>query len=359
MLNSILFFTIGLLLGIGITYFIARRIFTKTDAPNISEHIDLIIKIANEKLSSERELTSKDLESKKELIDDRLLHLDKELKGMTTLVRDLEQRRTAQFSELRTMVTSGSDETKRLIDVTNKLNNTLSSKQARGSWAERMAFDILSYAGMVEGVNYIRQERQSTGNKPDFTFFLPNGYKLNMDVKFPLENYERYNSATDTDMSRYKAEFVSSIKKHLKDITSREYINVEDNTVDSVLMFIPNERIYTAIFEADASMLNLAIENRILICSPVSIISVLSIIRQAADNFVLEQKAKELLLAMGGFRKQWQSYLESFDMLGNAIDKVSDQYTKLKTTRSNQLDKSVKRLDELRERSIIDIDVID
>jgi len=354
MLYVLLAFIFGTIFGVVVTYILAKKIFTTDNSANISEQLKITTNAVREILLSERELSSKDLEGKKELIDSKLADIDRDLKGMSNLVKDLEQKRGEQLAELKTLVNSSSQETKNLIDITNKLNNTLSSKQDRGLWAERMAFDILSYAGMIEGINYTRQKQLVTGSRPDFTFLLPNGSKLNMDVKFPLENYQRYNNAADIDKPKFKTDFISSIKRHIRDLTTREYINPEDNTLDSVIMFIPNERIYSTIFEADPSILNFAIDNRVLLCSPVTIISILSVIRQAADNFMLEQKAKELLIAMGSFRKEWEKYVDSFDKLGDSILKVSDQYNALKTTRSRQLDRSVKRLEELKSRDIIE-----
>ena len=56
-----------------------------------------------------------------------------------------------------------------------------------------MAEDILRLVGLVEGINYIKQKTlEGSSGRPDYTFFLPNSLKINMDVKFPLENYQNY-----------------------------------------------------------------------------------------------------------------------------------------------------------------------
>jgi len=52
-----------------------------------------------------------------------------------------------------------------------------------------MAEDVLQLAGFVENVNYVKQKTLAAGSRPDFTFLLPRKLTLNMDVKFPLDNY--------------------------------------------------------------------------------------------------------------------------------------------------------------------------
>ena len=84
-------------------------------------------------------------------------------------------------------------QTKNLTDSTNNLREALSSTRARGQWGERMADDILRMLGFVEGINYRRQEViPGAGSRPDFVFLLTDGLQMNMDVKFPFENYVKF-----------------------------------------------------------------------------------------------------------------------------------------------------------------------
>ena len=63
----------------------------------------------------------------------------------------------------------------------------------RGQWGERIAEDVLRLSGFLEGVNYLRQHTLTdSGGRPDYTFLMPNGLVMHMDVKFPLDNYLRF-----------------------------------------------------------------------------------------------------------------------------------------------------------------------
>lgn len=319
--------------------------FAEISLDTLSKTTDML----SGRLKSEREISAKEINSQKEIIEKRIETLNSELVKLTGLINTTENARNMQMGELKSIIDDSRAKTSELFNVTNGLKETLSSKQGRGQWAERMADDVLNYAGLKEGINYIRQHKSDiTGRRPDFTFLLPNGSILNMDVKFPYDNYRRYIEATDNEKPFYAKEFIKDVKNHIKAISSREYIDTENGTVNCVLMFIPNEKIYSFIFEIAPELLDEASKDGVMICSPVTTISVLAVIRQASENFAMEKRAKELMQAMGSFRKEWVKYSDGFTKLGELIGKVAIEYDALRTTRNNKLESSMNKLEALK-----------
>ena len=301
------------------------------------------------RLKSEREISAKEISGQKEVIEKRIDTLNGELLKLTGLINNMENSRNMQMGELKSIIDDSRAKTRELFNVTNGLKETLSSKQGRGQWAERMADDVLNYAGLKEGINYIRQQKSDvTGKRPDFTFLLPNGTTLNMDVKFPYDNYKRYMESPENEKPYYAKEFIKDVKNHIKAISGREYIDTENGTVNCAIMFIPNEKIYTFIFDSAPELIDMASKEGVMICSPVTTISVLAVIRQAAENFVMEKRAKDLMQAMGSFRKEWIKYSDGFTKLGDLIGKVSTEYDSLRTTRNNKLETSMNKLETLK-----------
>lgn len=326
----------------------------KSSFANISmEAISKTTDIISNRLQSEREISSKELSGQKEVIEKRIEVLTNELSRLMTAVNGMEKSRSMQTAELKSIIEDSRIKATELYRVTNSLSEVLSSKQGRGQWAERMADDVLSFAGLKEGVNYVRQKKMdNAGGRPDFTFFLPNGSKLNMDVKFPYENYKKYIETDESNKEYYAKEFIKDVKKHIKAISGREYIDTSAGTVNCAIMFIPNEKIYSFIFDTDAEVLDEASKLGIMMCSPVTTISVLAVIRQASENFVIEKKAKDLMSAISVFRKEWIKYSESFYKLGDYIGKASSEYEALRTTRSNKLESSMNKLESLKDDEI-------
>jgi DNA recombination protein RmuC len=80
----------------------------------------------------------------------------------------------------------------------------------------------------------------------------------------------------------------------------------------------------------------------------VTLFAVLAVIRQAVDNFSLEQTSNEILTLLSKFKKQWSLFLDKLDSVGKKIDAAQKDYQELSTTRRNQLERPLNRMDEIR-----------
>ena len=236
----------------------------------------------------------------------------------------------------------------RLTDTTSELRQILSSSQARGQWGERMVEDILNFIGLTEGLNYKKQSQEGP-DRPDYTFFLPQSKHVNMDVKFPLSHYENYLSAeSESDKNSEKKQFIMDVRNHVKAIAKRSYIDTEGGTVDYVLMFIPNESIYIFLNQEDKNLIDFSLENKIILCSPITLYAVLSLIRQAVSNFAMERQAGEMQTLIGAFAKQWTLFVDKMDTMGKSLGVVQKHYEDLVSTRSRQLEKPMEKIGELK-----------
>ncbi len=228
-----------------------------------------------------------------------------------------------------------------LSDTTSQLRQILSSSQARGQWGERMVEDILAFIGLTEGINYEKQTQEGS-DRPDFKFNLPDGKHINMDVKFPLSHYENFlASENESEKETEKKAFLKDVRNHVKEISGRSYINPNAGTVDYVLMFIPNESIYSFLNQEDKELIDFSLGKKILLCSPVTLYAILSLIRQAVSNFHMEQKAGEMQKLVVTFREQWEKFTDKMNRLGKTIGTVSTHYDELSGARTKQLEKPI------------------
>ena len=295
------------------------------------------LNLAGEKFKDISNQANENLNKKKELIDQNLGDMKKTLKSLHD-----------QSVKLTGNLETSSKETQKLQESTSKLREILSSSQKRGQWGERMVEDILDFIGFMENKNYIKQTQVESGEKPDYTFLLPKGKKLNMDVKFPLASYERYiNAEMPEEQIAQKKEFLKDVKNHIKAVEGREYVNPAEGTVDYVLLFIPNESIYGFINQEDTKLIDYALEKKVLLCSPLTLYAMLSLIYQATRNFSMEEKATEVMNLLHTFHIQWGKYVEVMDKMGRSLDTAKKDYDTMITTRKNQLEKPLTQIEEI------------
>src|SRR5581483_9586799 len=212
----------------------------------------------------------------------------------------------------------------------------------------RMAEDVLRLAGFLEGVHYHKQRAIDTGI-PDFTFLLPDGLSLHLDVKFPLDNYWRYLDAeSDIEQRRARDEFLRDVRNHVKSLASRGYLDGSEATVDCVLLFIPNEQLYAFIQEQDHSILDDALRRKLVFCSPLTLYAVLAVVRQAVDNFRVERTSGEILARLAAFTKQWDAFVEKMEKLDRSLTSARRDFDELTGTRRRMLERELDKIDDLR-----------
>ena len=318
----------------------------------LSKSTEEFLKLAKSRLESEREISLKELDGKKGLIDQQLQQMTKKLENVSTVIKELEKDRVEKFGQLASHLDTATQQTTALMQTTSQLREALASTKVRGQWGERMAEDVLQLAGFIENVNYLKEKTiEGSGSRPDFTFFLPGDLRLNMDVKFPFTNYIKFlETDVEPEKVKFRSDFLKDVKARMKEVTSREYINPEQNTVDYVLLFIPNEQVYSFIHEQDSSILDEGLKNRVIFCSPITLFAVLAVIRQSVSNFALERTSNEILSLFGAFKKQWDEFLKKLDVLGKRIEDTQKEYESLVTTRRRQLERPLNKIDALREQ---------
>jgi DNA recombination protein RmuC len=303
------------------------------------------MKLAEERLRSQTNDHARELENKKLLIDKQLQTMNGSLDQVKNLVSEFEEKRAEKLGAL-------GKELEQLTKTSSLLQKALADNKARGQWGERMAEDILKMLGFVEGINYTKQTTSEGASekriRPDFTFSLPNGMCLNMDVKFPLDNYlASLEAPAQADQDRHRKLFLADVRKRVKDITDRGYIGTAQNTIDCVLVFIPNEQIFRFIHEYDDSIIDDALKQRVIICSPLTLFIVLAVIRQAVENFKIDQSSREILKLLKQFKSEWEKYTDKLEDVGNALEKARSAYADVTGVRRRQLDKPIAQIDLL------------
>ncbi|HEY8462871.1 MAG TPA: DNA recombination protein RmuC [Bacillota bacterium] len=333
-----------------------KEAFAALSYEALTKNSDQLLNLANQALKQQNQLGEQTLEAKKELIDQTLAQMSKELTKVQEMVNGLEKDREQKFGELSNQLRAAAEATGRLQETTNNLYAILANTRIRGQWGERMAEDVLRLSGLVEGINYRKQQWSGAGSRPDFTFYMPKDLKVNMDVKFPLDNYLNYIQAEDpAARENYKQQFLKDVRNRIKEVTGRDYINPEDRTVDYVLVFIPNEQIYSFINEVDGMLLDEALRNRVVLCSPLTLYAFLAVIRQAVESYNLEQTTTRVLALLGSFYKQWEAFCTAMERMGRRLSDAQKEYANLMATRRNQLEKPLQALEELRRQNSLPV----
>jgi len=341
----------GILLGIGIFYFFFKD--THKQKEEISETIsqklteilpsvldqanESLIRMADQKLGAESSKSRIDLENKRAEIERLVKQIQEDLKESKKELEVSEKDRISSFSALKNSLDEYKKITEQLSVSTENLKKVLSNNQMRGQFGEQVADDLLKMAGFVVGQTYTRQESEN-GARPDFTVYLPDKTKINVDAKFPYASLQRMTETDDVDAKkRYMKQFESDIKEKIKQVTTREYISVEDGTVDFVILFIPNEMIFSFIYDKMPQIWEDAMSRKVILAGPFSFTAILRMVKQAYENFRVQENIFKIVGYIQAVEKEFDKFNEEFDKVGDRIEQLQKQYSEVSTTRVNQM----------------------
>ena len=310
-----------------------------------------------------REQSVAELGARHEVIDTRLDQVQAEMRAelgkLGSIVSTMTEQHAQKFGQVDQSLRSHAEITHALAQSAQALREAMASPTARGQWGERMAEDVLRLAGFVENVNYVKQTQlDGATGRPDFTFPLPKGHELYMDVKFPMAGYLRFlEASSDNERQTHRAAFLRDVRARVRELSKRDYARQSARqAVDYVLLFLPNEQLTGFIHEHDPALIDDAMRERVVMCSPLTLFAFLGVIRQAYDNFVTEQTSDQILAIIGKFGVQWQKYNEQLEKLQAKFEQLDRQFGELMGPRRRQLEKPLQQLEAVRRDRNLPID---
>ncbi|MBU1118220.1 DNA recombination protein RmuC [Patescibacteria group bacterium] len=320
-----------------LAYFVYLQKSNKPDQIDLSKAIDTLVKQSNDKLNDKNLQIQTDLSNKKDAIE-------KMIKQVQDQLSTVEKDRIRSFTGLRDAIETSTKITKELSVTTEGLKRTLSSDRMRGAFGEKVAEDLLKQSGFVIGTDYSKQETFAEG-RPDFTLYLPDKTKVNIDAKFPYANIVKMSETENADQkAQFLKAFEGDIKRKIADVSSRNYINPEENTVDFVIVFIPNEMIFSFIYEKFPNLLEEAFNKKIVFAGPFSFTAILRMVKQAYENFRFQKNVRGIISQIKIFGAEFNKFNEEFNKFGTKIDSLHDQFNKVSLTRNNKLQKVIDKI---------------
>lgn len=269
--------------------------------------------LAKEKLDNAAKKVNSDLEAKKDSITVLVNEIRKEIGKNEEHLKKSDFDRVSAFSSLQEELKNYKQITSELKSSTDGLKRLLSNNQERGRFGEQVAENLLKMSGFVIGTDYVYNKEQSNvDTRPDFTIFLPDKTKINIDVKFPYSALVKYTEVEGKlEKEQYLKQFTTDIKQKIKQVTTRDYINPEDRTVDFVVMFIPNEMIFSFIYEKLNDTWEDAMAKKVIMAGPFSFTAILRMVKQAYSNFRYQENLHHIIGLIQNFDKEYQKYNES------------------------------------------------
>lgn len=224
-------------------------------------------------------------------------------------------------------------------DLTEALSG---NTKVQGDWGEMVLEAILVKSGLVEGENYFVQRTKNDDGtqiknddngrlRPDVVVALPDKKCIVIDSKVSLTAYVNYiNADNEDDRQRFGKAHLLSVRSHLKELETKRYQDFvgvgNDDRIDYVLMFIPNEHAYMAAMTLDNNLWMEAYEKRVVIISPAHVISTLRLIAQLWTRDKQTKNALKIAEEGGKLYDKFVGFVNDMQTVEQSLGKASEAY---------------------------------
>jgi DNA recombination protein RmuC len=255
-------------------------------------------------------------------------------------LRDLESQRQQMQGGLNQQLTSLSRETV-------ALSQALRAPNARGRWGELTLRRVAELSGMASQCDFFEQF-SSDGQRPDMIVKLPGGRTLAVDAKVPLSAYLDAEAAQD-DPSRRAAldRHSQQVMRHVMQLSTREYWARLQPSPEMVILFMAGDHFLAAALERDPDLLEKALAKKVLLATPVTLVSVLKGVAYTWRQEKLAQNAGELRKLGAELYDRVRVFAESYSDAGRNLAKAVDAYNRSAASYESRLMPSLKRMREL------------
>jgi DNA recombination protein RmuC len=184
---------------------------------------------------------------------------------------------------------------------------------------------MLPYCDFDEEVHLAGEGRSL---RPDMVVRLPGGRKVVIDAKTPLKPLLDAAAAPDGDRDRYLDDYVRHVRAHARQLSEKAYWQQFEDAPDYVLMFLPGEGFFRTAVERDPSLLELAGGQRVILVSPMMLITLLRTIACIWNDAKVAESAQKVAELGRELYERLVDMTEHFVKLGDRLDNAVSEYNK-------------------------------
>lgn len=273
--------------------------------------------------------------------------LSKNLKNLEEHVRTLESKREGAYGRLGEQLSQLNRMHAELQSTTTTLAQALRSPTVRGRWGEIQLRRIVEMAGMSDHVDFDEQASGESG-RPDMIVRLPNGGVLPIDSKVPLDAYLDATDAPDIETRAVRlSAHAKAVKTRIQELSRKAYWEQFKEAPDFVVMFVPNESCLGAAFESDPDLLEYAMNNRVLVSSPVNLLALLRTVAYGWQQHQVTENASRIAGEGRELHKRVSKFFEHLGKVGASLDKSVRAYNEAIRSFESRVLPSARRFEDL------------
>lgn len=325
--------------------------FKALSGDSLKSNSQTFIMLAKETLEGVLNSAKGQFGEKEEAIKNIVGSLGEALRRYEQQVRELENKRSADYGNLEAQIDSLLTANQRLQKETGNLVTALRRPEVRGRWGEVTLKRVVELSGMSEHCDFTEQVSASTESgwvRPDMIVNLPADREIVVDSKVSLDAYMDAISAEDEKKGK---EFIikhsQQVRKHMKTLSSKNYWEQFSKAPEFVVMFIPGESFLSAALSVDHTLIEDGMASRVIVATPTTLIALLRAVAVGWRQEQLAKHAQEIANLAKEIYDRFGPFLQHVNKTGESLSQATESFNRMIISLEHRVMVSVRKFKEL------------
>lgn len=273
--------------------------------------------------------------------------LQQNLAMLDAHVRELEQKREGAYQRVDVQLNELMQANTTLRDTTTTLAQALKSSSVRGRWGELQLRTIAEKSGMANHIDFVEQVGVEDG-RPDMVVFLPNGGSIPIDSKTPMTAFIEAIEAKEESVRKTKMkQHVQAMRGRVAELGGKKYWEMVGHAADFVVMFVPSEACLSAAFDADPTLMEDALNQKVMVVTPITLLALLKTVAYGWQQQRINEDARKIADEGREFYKRLVTFVDYLGDMRSTLSKTVEHFNRAMGSLDGRLLPSVRKLEAM------------
>jgi DNA recombination protein RmuC len=296
-------------------------------------------------------LAVNDLNLRQEKISEIVTPVHKSLDAVDSHIAQLEKERLNTFATIGEQIHQMTNSQQKLSETTLNLVSILRNTRTRGQWGEIQLRRIVELAGMSQHCDFHEQFHvagEDGAQRPDMVVRLPAKRTIVIDAKAPMTAFlEAFDASDDDSRNHHFRKHARSLRTHVGLLSNKAYHQNFDPSPEFVLMFLPNEAVFSSALEHDPDLLDFGVSKNVIIATPLTLIALLKSAAYGWRQEAIAEDVRQVAVLGRRLYERISNMASDVAKLGQSIDRSAKAYNKMIGSMESRVLASARRFKDM------------
>ena len=304
--------------------------FSEISNRSLQANSDTFLKLARQNLETHQEKAKRELSEREKAVENLVKPIRDALDASQKQISELEKSRSEAYGGIKSQLEEMQLAQKSLTQETQNLVKALRRPEVRGRWGEITLRRLVELAGMVEHCDFVEQAHTVTEGqviRPDMIVKMPDQRHLVVDVKTPLDAYLEAVEAQDDAQRKLGLErHAKNVRAHIRMLSTKAYWEQFDESPEFVILFIPGDQFLSAALAEEPDLIEYSLSRQIILATPTSFVALLKAVAYGWRQLALADNAREIRVLAEDLYGRLGTFVTHMNRVGRQLGSSVENY---------------------------------